>query len=78
MTESIIGGTVKYSKDGAVGSEVNYYCKDGFIPYPIFKKTCNSRGKWEPEISRVICEGQMAIDDTNIFFNVKIFCSVSG
>ncbi|XP_026790496.3 complement factor B [Pangasianodon hypophthalmus] len=63
MTESIIGGTVKYSRDGAVGSEVTYYCKDGFKPYPIFKKICNSKGKWEPEISRVICEEESDYDD---------------
>lgn len=66
MTESIIGGTVKYSNDGAVGSEVTYYCEDGFKPYPILKKICNSKRKWEPEISRVLCEGQIAIDGTKI------------
>lgn len=73
MAQSIIGGTVKYSKDGAVGSEVTYYCKDGFKPYPIFKKTCNSKGKWEPEISRVICEGLMAIDDATIMIIILLF-----
>lgn len=59
MTESIIGGTVKYSNNGFVKSEVTYHCKDGYKPYPISKKICKSTGKWEPEISRVICEGQM-------------------
>ncbi|KAF5897730.1 complement factor B-like [Clarias magur] len=62
-TESIIGGTVQYSKDGAVGSEVTYICNDGFTPYPISKKVCNSKGKWEPEISRVICEEETDYDD---------------
>lgn len=66
LNESIIGGTVKYSNVGAVGSEVTYYCEDGFKPYPILKKICSSKGKWEPEISRVICEGQMATDGTTI------------
>ncbi|KAM9468505.1 complement C2 [Clarias gariepinus] len=61
-TESIIGGTVQYSKDG---SEVTYNCNDGFTPFPISKKVCNSKGKWEPEISRVICEEESDYDDIN-------------
>ncbi|XP_060754099.1 complement factor B [Neoarius graeffei] len=63
LNESIIGGTVKYSNDGAVGSEATYYCEDGFKPYPILKKICSSKGKWEPEISRVICEEKFDYDD---------------
>lgn len=74
-TESIIGGTVQYSKDG---SEVTYNCNDGFTPFPISKKVCNSKGKWEPEISRVICEGQVAVDDIKkdhikLAINIYIF-----
>ncbi|KAK3531783.1 hypothetical protein QTP70_029747, partial [Hemibagrus guttatus] len=63
MTESIIGGTVKYSNNGSVKSEVTYYCKDGYKPYPISKKICKPTGKWEPDISRVICEEALDYDD---------------
>ncbi|XP_047676936.1 complement factor B isoform X1 [Tachysurus fulvidraco] len=62
MTESIIGGTVKYSNNGLVKSEVTYFCKDGFKPYPIPKKICKPTGKWEPDISRVVCEEEIDYD----------------
>ncbi|GAA6098598.1 complement factor B isoform X1 [Tachysurus ichikawai] len=63
MTESIIGGTVKYSNNGFVKSEVTYFCKDGFKPYPIPQKICKPTGKWEPDISRVVCEEELDYDD---------------
>ncbi|XP_062872831.1 complement factor B [Trichomycterus rosablanca] len=62
-TESIIGGRVDYPNGVAVGSEVTYHCKDGFKPYPVSKKICNSEGKWEPKISRVICEEEDDYED---------------
>ncbi|XP_053502460.1 complement factor B [Ictalurus furcatus] len=73
-TESFKGVTVKYSNNGNVGSEATYHCKDGYKPYPISKKTCNSKGKWEPEISRVICEEESDYDDIE---EPKKNCSVA-
>ncbi|XP_073719070.1 complement C2 isoform X2 [Misgurnus anguillicaudatus] len=55
-SESIIGGTVEYSNNGAVGSLLIYHCSDGFEPYPVSQKTCNSNGEWEPKGSRIKCE----------------------
>ncbi|KAL1260174.1 hypothetical protein QQF64_008001 [Cirrhinus molitorella] len=55
-SESIIGGTVEYSKGGAAGSLLIYHCSDGFEPYPISQKVCSSNGEWEPKVSRVRCE----------------------
>ncbi|KAI5625623.1 complement C2 [Silurus asotus] len=75
MTESIIGGTVEYSKEGKRGSEVTYHCKDGFKPYPIYKKTCSSKGKWEPEISRVICDEEL---DYGVSVETQKNCSVAN
>ncbi|KAG7321804.1 hypothetical protein KOW79_014662 [Hemibagrus wyckioides] len=74
MTESIIGGTVKYSNNGFVRSEVTYHCKDGYKPYPISKKICKSTGKWEPDISRVICEESF---DYEIIEEPQKNCSVA-
>ncbi|KAI4901371.1 hypothetical protein NFI96_014155, partial [Prochilodus magdalenae] len=62
-TESISGGTVKYSKGGTVGSEVTYSCTDGWKPYPVSKKICSSKGKWEPTTSRVKCEEEIDYGD---------------
>jgi len=58
-SESIIGGTVKYSNGGVVGSRLIYHCSDGFEPYPISQKVCSSDGEWEPRVSRVKCEGKL-------------------
>ncbi|XP_056120603.1 complement factor B [Rhinichthys klamathensis goyatoka] len=55
-SESIIGGMVKYSNGGVVGSRLIYHCSDGFEPYPISQKVCSSDGEWEPRVSRVKCE----------------------
>nr|XP_055051749.1 complement C2 isoform X1 [Misgurnus anguillicaudatus] len=55
-SESIIGGTVEYSNNGVVGSLLVYHCSDGFEPYPVSQKTCNSNGEWEPKGSRIKCE----------------------
>ncbi|XP_073674042.1 complement C2 [Garra rufa] len=55
-SESIIGGMVEYSNGGAVGSRLIYHCSDGFEPYPISQKVCNSKGEWKPKVSRVKCE----------------------
>ncbi|XP_026861603.2 complement factor B [Electrophorus electricus] len=63
LSESITGGTVKYSNGGAVGSEVTYQCKDGFKPYPVFKKVCSSNGEWEPKVARVKCEEEGDYED---------------
>ncbi|XP_051962829.1 complement C2 [Xyrauchen texanus] len=56
MSESIIGGTVEYSNGGAKGSLLIYHCSDGFEPYPISQKTCNTNGEWQPKVSKVKCE----------------------
>ncbi|XP_072547227.1 complement factor B [Salminus brasiliensis] len=63
MTESIRGGTVGYSKEGAVGSKVTYHCEDGFEPYPVSEKVCNTKGTWEPKTSRMKCEEKMDYGD---------------
>lgn len=67
-TESISGGTVTYSKGGTAGSEVTYHCKDGFKPYPVFKKVCSSKGLWEPKTSRMKCEGEANTEHTTLTF----------
>uniref|UniRef100_A0AAR2JLN0 C3/C5 convertase n=1 Tax=Pygocentrus nattereri TaxID=42514 RepID=A0AAR2JLN0_PYGNA len=63
LSESISGGTVTYSNEGAVGSEVTYQCKDGFKPYPVSKKVCSSKGIWEPKTSRMKCEEEFDYGD---------------
>ncbi|XP_056329362.1 complement factor B [Danio aesculapii] len=56
VSESISGGTVEFSSGGSVGSRMIYHCTDGFQPYPISQRVCNSNGEWEPKVSRVKCE----------------------
>ncbi|XP_076833277.1 complement C2 [Brachyhypopomus gauderio] len=63
MLESISGGSVRYSSGGAAGSEVTYQCRDGFKPYPVFKKVCSSTGEWEPKVSRLRCEEEDDYED---------------
>lgn len=57
-SESITGGTVEYSNSGVVGSLLIFHCSEGFEPYPVSQKICNSDGEWEPKISRIKCEGK--------------------
>ncbi|XP_066534847.1 complement C2 [Hoplias malabaricus] len=73
MTESISGGTAKYSNGGNFGSEVTYQCSEGFKPYPVSKKVCK-KGKWEPKTSGMKCEEEIDYGD---YEEPKKNCSVA-
>ncbi|XP_035240000.1 complement C2 isoform X2 [Anguilla anguilla] len=79
VSESIAGGWVSYSEEGAEGSVLTYHCAVGHYAYPISTRVCSDTGEWsamrlangrqvaQATCKEVQCPAQLQLDNGELW-----------